>query len=97
FEQIIRDGEVTRGWLGIVPQPITPDLAQALSLSPPEGVLIRSTQRGGPADHAGILVRDVVVDVGGKPTHSVPQLLARIAELTPGSQAKVPLGRSAEA
>ncbi len=93
FEQIIRDGEVTRGWFGIEPQALSADLAQALSISPAEGVLIRSMQRGGPADHAGILVRDVVVDVGGKPTHSVPQLLARIAELTPGSQAKVRLVR----
>ena len=93
FEQIIRDGEVTRGWFGIEPQPLSADLAQALSVSPAEGVLIRSMQRGGPADHAGILVRDVVVDVGGKPTRSVPQLLARIAELPPGSQAKVRLVR----
>ena len=50
-------------------------------------------QRGGPAERAGILVRDVVVEVGGKPTHSVPQLLARIAELPPGSSAKVRLFR----
>ena len=93
FEQIIRDGEVTRGWLGIEPQPLTPDLAQALSLSPAEGVLIRSMQRGGPAEHAGILARDVVVEVGGKPTRSVPQLLARIAELSPGTSTKVRLVR----
>ncbi len=93
FEQIIRDGEVTRGWFGIEPQPLTPDLAQSLAIAPAEGVLIRSIQHGGPAEHAGMLVRDVVVDVGGKPTHSVPQLLARIAELAPGSSAKVRLVR----
>ena len=93
FEQIIRDGEVTRGWFGIEPLPLTPDVAQELALSPAEGVLIRSMQRGGPAEHAGILARDVVVEVGGKPTHSVPQLLARIAELPPGSNAKVRLVR----
>ena len=93
FEQIIRDGEVTRGWFGIEPQPFTPDLAKALSLAPAEGVLIRSLQRGGPAESAGVLVRDVFVEVGGKPTHSVPQLLSRIAELPPGSTAKVRLVR----
>jgi serine protease DegQ len=93
FEQIIRDGEVTRGWFGIEPQPFTPDLAKALSLAPTEGVLIRSLQRGGPAENAGVLVRDVFVEVGGKPTHSVPQLLSRIAELPPGSNAKVRLVR----
>jgi len=93
FEQIIRDGEVTRGWLGIEPQALTPDLAHTLALSQTDGVLIRSMQRGGPAEHAGILARDVVVEVAGKPTHSVPQLLARIAELPPGSSARVKLVR----
>ncbi len=93
FEQIIRDGEVTRGWFGIEPQPVTPDVAKALALSPAEGVLIRSLQRGGPAERAGIHVRDVFVEVGGKPTHSVPQLLSRIAELAPGSNARVRLVR----
>ena len=66
-------------------------MAKALALSPAEGVLIRSLQRGGPAERAGIHVRDVFVEVGGKPTHSVPQLLARIAELAPGSSARVRL------
>jgi len=56
-------------------------------------VLIRSLQRGGPAERAGVHVRDVFVEVGGKPTHSVPQLLSRIAELTPGSNAHVRLVR----
>ena len=93
FEQIIRDGEVTRGWFGIEPQPVTPDLARELALAPAEGVLIRSLQRGGPAERAGVKVRDVFVEVGGKPTHSVPQLLSRIAELPPGSNARVRLVR----
>ena len=93
FEQIIRDGEVTRGWFGIEPQPFTADVAKALALSPAEGVLIRSLQRGGPADRAGVHVRDVFLEVGGKPTHSVPQLLSRIAELAPGSNAHVRLVR----
>jgi len=89
FEQIIRDGEVTRGWFGIEPYPVTSELARALSLERPEGVLIRNMQRGGPAERAGIMVSDVVVEVGGKPTRDVPQLLARIAELPPGTSASV--------
>jgi serine protease DegQ len=93
FEQIVRDGEVTRGWFGIDPQPLTPELARTLELARAEGVLIRSMQRGGPAEQAGIRARDVVVEVSGKPTPTVPQLLARIAELTPGSNAKVRLVR----
>jgi serine protease DegQ len=93
FEQIIKDGEVTRGWFGIDPQPVTEELAHTLALTQVEGVFIRSMQRGGPAELAGIKVRDVVVEVSGKPTHTVPQLLARIAELAPGSNANVHLLR----
>ena len=93
FEQIIRDGEVTRGWFGIEPQSLTPDMVQSLALPANDGVLIRSMQRGGPAENAGIQARDVVVEVAGKPTRNVPQLLARIAELPPGSSARVHLVR----
>ena len=93
LEQIIKDGEVTRGWLGIEPQPITREIAQALALDPAEGVLIRALQRNGPAERAGVLARDVVLEIGGKPTPDVPQLLARIAELAPGSSAKVKVWR----
>jgi serine protease DegQ len=87
--QIIKEGEVTRGWLGVEPQAITREAAQALALARTDGVLVRALQRGGPADKAGIQVRDVVVEIGGKATPDVPQLLARIAELTPGSNARI--------
>ena len=90
--QIIKEGEVTRGWLGVEPQALTRDAAQALARS--DGVLVRALQRDGPADRAGIQVRDVVVAIGGKPTPDVPQLLARIAELTPGSSARVEVVRN---
>ncbi|MEO8487421.1 MAG: trypsin-like peptidase domain-containing protein [Betaproteobacteria bacterium] len=89
LEQIIRDGEVTRGWLGVEPQDLTADLARSLSLDRAEGVVIRGVQRGGPADHAGMAPRDVVVEIAGKPTRDTTALLARIAELAPGSTAKI--------
>jgi len=91
--QIIKEGVVTRGWLGVEPQTITREAAQALALVRTDGVLIRALQRDGPADRAGIQVRDVVVEIGGKPTPDVPQLLARIAELPPGSNARVKVFR----
>ena len=91
--QIIKDGSVTRGWLGVEPQAITREAAQALALARTDGVLVRALQRDGPADRAGIQVRDVVVEIGGKPTPDVPQLLARIAELPPGSNAKIKVVR----
>ena len=89
LEQIIRDGEVTRGWLGIEPQELTPELASALTLANSDGVLIRGVMKSGPADRAGVLARDVVQEIDGKPTHDVTALLSQIAALAPGSHAKL--------
>jgi len=91
--QIIKDGEVTRGWLGIEPAQLTRELADTLALDHPDGVLIRGLQRNGPADRAGVQARDVVLEIAGKPTPDVPQLLARIAELPPGSSTRVKVWR----
>ena len=97
LEQIIRDGEVTRGWLGIEPQELTPDLTSALALSSSAGVLVRAVLKSGPADRAGMLARDVVLEIDGRPTHDVAALLAQIAALTPGSQTKLKVLREKKA
>jgi serine protease DegQ len=94
--QIIEKGEVTRGWFGIEPQDVDDEIARVLSLPRTEGVLIRGVQRGGPADRAGIQVGDVVLDVAGRATRDTPALLTRIAELPPGSSAKVTVLRDAK-
>jgi serine protease DegQ len=91
FEQIVKDGEVTRGWFGIEPQDLSTEIAQSLSID--GGVAIRGIVRDGPADRAGIHVKDVVVEIDGKPTRDTQALLARIAELSPGSATKVRLWR----
>jgi serine protease DegQ len=93
LEQIIRDGEVTRGWLGIEPQDVTVEVAHALMLENVRGVLIRGVVRNGPAERAGIRGRDVVLEIDGKPTRDTPALLARIADLPPGSIVKVKVWR----
>lgn len=90
MEQLIQDGEVTRGWLGIEPQELPADAAQAIGT---DGVLIRSLVPGGPADRAGIQARDVVTEIDGRPVRDMPVLLARIAELLPGSTVKVTVWR----
>jgi serine protease DegQ len=89
LEQIIRDGEVTRGWLGIEPQELTPELASVLTGAGGDGVLIRGVMKSGPADRAGMLARDVVQEIDGKPTRDMTSLLSQIASLTPGTQAKL--------
>ena len=93
LEQIIRDGAVTRGWLGLEPQDVTPEIARALALENVGGVLIRGIVKNGPAERAGIQVRDVVLEIEGKPTRDTPALLARIAELPPGSTVNLKVWR----
>jgi len=93
LEQIIRDGEVTRGWLGIEPQELTPEVAVAFQLQSMDGVLIRGVLKNGPADRAGVQVRDVVLEIDGKPTPDGPALLSQIAALTPGQPAKLKILR----
>ncbi len=95
--QIIATGEVTRGWLGIQPQAISPEIARSLALPRSDGVLVSGLQRDGPADRAGVRLSDVILAVAGKPTPDVPQLLARIAQLKPGSIASVNLLRQGKA
>ena len=94
LEQIIKDGEVTRGWLGIEPVDISSEIARVTGQE--AGVAIRGIVRDGPADHAGIRVKDVVVEIDGKPTRDTPALLARIAELPPGHVVKVKVVRERE-
>ncbi|HVF64984.1 MAG TPA: trypsin-like peptidase domain-containing protein [Casimicrobiaceae bacterium] len=92
--QIIERGEVTRGWFGVEPRDVDGDIARSLSLERAEGVLIKGLLSGGPADRAGIMVRDVVIDIDGRPTRNTPMLLSQIAALTPGSSAKVTVVRN---
>jgi serine protease DegQ len=91
LEQIIRDGEVTRGWFGIEPQDLSGEVSQALAVD--NGVMIGNVVRNGPADRAGLQVHDVVLAIDGKPTRDTTSLLTRIAELAPGAAAKVKLWR----
>jgi serine protease DegQ len=95
LEQIIRDGEVTRGWFGIEPADLVADVARPTNGE--NGVPIRGVVRGGPADRAGIHPQDIVVEIDGKPTRDTPALLARIAELPPGNVVKVRIVHDREA
>ena len=84
MEQIIRNGTVTRGWIGVEAQEITPELAESFVLPDSEGALIAGVVRGGPADAAGIRPGDVLLSVGGKPVKDPQAMLDLVAALTPG-------------
>ncbi len=87
MQQLIAHGRVVRGWIGVEPQDITPQLAQALNLPVTEGVIAADVLQGGPADQAGMRAGNVVLDIGGQPVHNTGQLLNAVAGLKPGSTA----------
>ncbi|MCU0931009.1 MAG: trypsin-like peptidase domain-containing protein [Serpentinimonas sp.] len=84
LESIVRDGEVTRGWIGVEPQPLTADLAQHFGIEAQRGVIITGVLQNGPAAQAGIRPGDVISTVNGQAVTDVPSLLGAVAALRPG-------------
>ena len=93
LEGLIKDGQVTRGWLGVEPQEITPELAANFNLSIKEGVVVTGVLANGPADQAGIKPGDAIRNVGTTPIHNVSELLAAVAALKPGERANITIQR----
>jgi Do/DeqQ family serine protease len=96
LEQIVKSGSVTRGWIGVEVQEITPPVAESFKLSSTRGALIAGVLRGGPADKAGVKPGDVLVEVQGKPVADPAGMLNLIAALAPGQPAKVKLKRQGQ-
>ena len=91
MEAIVRDGQVTRGWIGVEPQDLTPELAESFGLKAGSGVIITGVLQNGPAAKAGIKPGDVVTAVAGRKVSNVAQLLSAVAALTPGTPAQLEL------
>ena len=96
LEQIVKSGSVTRGWIGVEVQEITPALADSFKLGGQRGALIAGVLRGGPADKAGVKPGDVLVEVQGKPVADPTAMLNLIAALSPGAPAKMKLKRQGQ-
>ena len=97
MEQIIADGAVTRGYIGISPQDITPELAESLKLKLARGALVAQVVRGSPADKAGVKAGDVITAIEGKGIQDSVVAMAVIAGLKPGKDVKFQLTRSEKA
>lgn len=89
MEALAKNGQVIRGYIGVEPQDVTPELAEAFKLPRKDGTLITGLQRDGPADRAGIRVGDVLIAVEGKPVTDTTSMLNLVAQLTPGIAAKL--------
>jgi len=93
MEQIIRTGTVTRGWIGVEVQEITPELAESFGLPDNRGALIAGVVRGAPADRAGIRPGDVLLSVDGREVQDAQSMLDLIAALSPGQNARLTVRR----
>lgn len=89
MESIVQDGKVTRGWIGVEPRELSPELAQTFDLPSRSGVIITGVLQNGPAALAGVRPGDLVTAVNGKPVSSVAQLLTEVAGLKPGTAAEL--------
>lgn len=86
MEQLLKDGKVHRGQLGVVIQNITPDLAKSLDLKDTQGVLVSDVKPGGAADKAGIKRGDVITSVNGEKAEDSNIIRNRVAQTAPGSE-----------
>ncbi|RRS05085.1 trypsin-like serine protease [Aquabacterium soli] len=93
MESLIKDGQVTRGWIGVEPRDLTPEIAETFNLSVKEGVLITGVLHNGPAAKGGVRPGDVVVQVAEARVGNTTQLLNAVAGLKPGSVAQVQVRR----
>ncbi|MBY0455050.1 MAG: trypsin-like peptidase domain-containing protein [Burkholderiaceae bacterium] len=87
LDGIVKEGRVTRGWIGVEPSELSPELAETFGVKAAEGVIITGVLQDGPAALAGMRPGDVIVRVADKAVTSVPSLLATVASLKPGVQA----------
>jgi serine protease DegQ len=94
MEQIIAEGAVTRGYIGIQAQEVTPELAESFKIPGSAGVLIAGVERNGPAEKGGVKPGDVLIAVNGRATRDPAAMLDAVAALAPGSQAALKLRRN---
>ncbi len=84
LESIVKEGSVRRGWIGVEPADLTPELRETFRAQAARGVLITGVLPSGPAAKAGIRPGDVIEEVGGQRVGNVPELLSQVAALKPG-------------
>ncbi|MEW7976752.1 MAG: Do family serine endopeptidase [Candidatus Sedimenticola endophacoides] len=89
MEQILRQGRVVRGWIGISGQDITPELAESFGFTTTEGVLVAGILEGGPADRAGIEPGDVITRIGNHAPQSAREILSIVAALEPDTEVTI--------
>jgi serine protease Do len=94
MEQIVEHGKVTRAYLGIVPQDVTPDIAKEFGEKEARGALVADVSAGSPAQKSGLERGDIILDVNGKPVADSNALRMTISMMAPDSDAKLKVLRN---
>lgn len=90
YEQLIKSGKVVRGFLGVIIQDLTPDLAKSFGLKEDaKGVLIPEVTEGSAAEKAGLKPGDVIIEFDGQPIEKANVLQSRVAMLQPDTRVKI--------
>jgi Do/DeqQ family serine protease len=96
LEQIVKAGTVTRGWIGVELQPITPELAESFKLGTTEGAIINGVLNGGPADRGGAKPGDVLVAIDGRAVADPQSVLNLVTAIAPGTGARMKVKRKGQ-
>ena len=96
MEQIIQQGRVVRGWLGVEVQPLTDELAESFGLVQSNGIVVSGLYRNGPAWSAGLRPGDVIMRINGEPVGSGRQAMNLVARAQPGDQVTLEVLREGE-
>lgn len=94
--QLKTSGKVTRGRIGVVIQEVTKELAESFGMEKPQGALVNSVEKGGPADKGGIEASDVIMKFDGKPVNSSGDLPRLVGATRPGTKATVQVWRKGQ-
>ncbi len=96
MDQILKNGKVTRGYMGILPQEMTPDMASAFGNPNLKGVAVAEVDPNSPAQKAGLKVGDVITAINGTPVSDVNQFRLQIAGMAPGSNIDLKIVRNGQ-
>jgi serine protease Do len=94
MDQIMKHGKVTRGYMGILPQELTPELAKQFNVPNQRGVAIAQVEPNSPAEKAGLKVGDVITAINGTPIEDINEFRLQVAGFAPGTSIKLQVNRN---
>ena len=97
MDQIMKHGKVTRGFMGILPQELTPELAKQFNVPNDHGVAIAQVEPNSPAEKAGLKVGDVITGINGNPISDVNEFRLQVAGFAPGTTIHLKIARNGRA